>query len=81
MYCLVTISQCTCWTFAFIFSSGLAPLHGRGAVLGEGVGTVEAIGGETVAAAAPLSPPVAQTIVLLRLTEGRSPLPLLSLTS
>lgn len=38
--------------------SGLGPAHGRGAVLGEGVGAVEATGEETAAAAAPQDPPV-----------------------
>ena len=43
------------------FLPGHVPVHGRGAVLGEGAGAVEAIVGETVAAAAaaPLKPPAA----------------------
>lgn len=61
--------------------SGLGPAPGRGAVLGEGVGAVEATGEETAAAAAPLDPPVVQITVLPLLTEEPRPLPLSSLTS
>lgn len=59
---------------------GHLPAHDKGAVRGEGLGAVEATGGETAAAAVPLSPPAAPTTVP-PLTEEPSPLPTPSVTN
>lgn len=67
-------------TLSFGFPSGLAPAPGRGAARSEAVGTVEATGGRTAAAAVPLSPPAAPTTVP-PLTEEACLLPTLSVTS
>lgn len=57
------------------------PARGRGAVRGEGVGAAEDTGGETAAAAVPLSLPAGSTTVPRLLTEEPSPQPPLSVTS
>lgn len=57
------------------------PARGRGAVRGEGGGAVEDTGGETAAAAVPLSLPAGSTTVPRLLTEEPSPQPPPSVTS